>query len=184
MKINTKNPLYLRIEALLLQLEDLLSKLSDEEYSFNIHVMDNASIGQHVRHIIEIFEVMISGHESANINYDSRPRHFDIESNRLIAVSRLQSLCLNVLQADKTLILVHTVLIADETFSFDTISSYRRELVYNIEHTVHHLALIKIAVNILCPNIELPQNFGYADSTIINRNNLLNNSPITAAYGS
>jgi hypothetical protein len=45
-------------------------------------------------------------------------------------------------------------------------SSIYREITYNIEHTVHHLAIIGIAIPIHFSYINLSANFGYADSTI------------------
>jgi hypothetical protein len=41
-----------------------------------------------------------------------------------------------------------------------------RELVYNIEHVVHHMALVKIGLKELLPDLDLPDDFGVAVSTI------------------
>jgi hypothetical protein len=41
-----------------------------------------------------------------------------------------------------------------------------RELVYNIEHAVHHMAIIKIGVREIATYIDLPTDFGIAASTI------------------
>ncbi len=45
-------------------------------------------------------------------------------------------------------------------------SSVARELLYNIEHAVHHMALIQVAVTNAFPSIELPPHFGVAYSTV------------------
>jgi hypothetical protein len=45
-------------------------------------------------------------------------------------------------------------------------TNYSRELVYNIEHAVHHMALIKIGVREAASYIDLPSDFGIAASTI------------------
>ena len=52
----------------------------------------------------------------------------------------------------------------DQNISME--SSVYREITYNIEHTVHHLAIISIAIPIHFDYINLSANFGYADSTI------------------
>ena len=48
-------------------------------------------------------------------------------------------------------------------------STVARELSYNIEHCIHHLALIKIGLKILKPEMVLPSTFGVAASTIRHR---------------
>jgi hypothetical protein len=45
-------------------------------------------------------------------------------------------------------------------------TNFLRELVYNIEHAVHHMAIIKIGVREVAPQIVLPHDFGIAASTI------------------
>jgi hypothetical protein len=44
-------------------------------------------------------------------------------------------------------------------------SNYYREIAYNLEHTIHHMALIRVGINEVSM-IELPQDFGVAYSTI------------------
>jgi hypothetical protein len=48
-------------------------------------------------------------------------------------------------------------------------STVGRELIYNIEHTIHHLAIVKIALKAILPSLELPEHFGVAPSTIRHR---------------
>jgi len=46
---------------------------------------------------------------------------------------------------------------------FDT--NYYREVAYNLEHTIHHMALIKVGIREVS-DMEIPENFGVASSTI------------------
>ena len=48
-------------------------------------------------------------------------------------------------------------------------SNYHRELLYNLEHCIHHQALIKVAI-LQLENILVNDNFGVARSTIEYRN--------------
>lgn len=48
-------------------------------------------------------------------------------------------------------------------------TNFTRELLYNLEHCIHHQALIRVAVCKLT-RIQLPSNFGVAPSTLIYRN--------------
>ena len=45
-------------------------------------------------------------------------------------------------------------------------TSFDRELLYAIEHTIHHMAIIKMGILLHYPNITIPKNFGVAESTI------------------
>ena len=179
MQLKTNNPLYARIESLLGQLKNLLRNLGDNEYVQPVAIMDDATIGQHTRHILEIFNVLIDGHDRGAVNYDERPRNIELEANPHFALTLIDKILESITQRDKTVIMIHTVLLAGVTTSFDTLSSYRRELVYNIEHTVHHLALIKVAVRTIRPEYEFDQDFGYADSTLINKNGIYRTSAIS-----
>ena len=53
----------------------------------------------------------------------------------------------------------------DEKSTIVAASNYNRELLYNIEHTVHHMALIRIGITELS-SLSLPAAFGVAVSTI------------------
>jgi anionic cell wall polymer biosynthesis LytR-Cps2A-Psr (LCP) family protein len=44
-------------------------------------------------------------------------------------------------------------------------SNYNRELLYNLEHCIHHQALIKVAV-LQMKYLQIDENFGVARSTI------------------
>ena len=58
----------------------------------------------------------------------------------------------------------------NKDFHLDT--SLQRELVYNIEHAIHHMAIIRIAIEQDFPSIKLDKNFGIAYSTIKFRDDL------------
>jgi dihydroorotase-like cyclic amidohydrolase len=53
---------------------------------------------------------------------------------------------------------------------FNAESSSARELAYLLEHTTHHLAMIKISLNNEIEAIKMPENFGVALTTIHHRN--------------
>lgn len=45
-------------------------------------------------------------------------------------------------------------------------STLLRELLYVMDHSIHHMALIKIGINVNFPQIHLNENFGIFSSTI------------------
>ena len=52
---------------------------------------------------------------------------------------------------------------SNELMQFHT--NYHREIAYNLEHTIHHMALIKVGICELS-DIRVPEGFGVATSTM------------------
>ncbi len=53
------------IQNVLTQLCDSMHQLTNEEYSSPVGILSNATIGQHVRHIVELFVCLFNGYEKA-----------------------------------------------------------------------------------------------------------------------
>jgi uncharacterized damage-inducible protein DinB len=152
------------IQELLLQLRDVLENLSNTQYAAPAELLSGASIGQHVRHIVEFFEELAHGYGNGTINYDRRNRNHVLEINRYLAIQLLSETMLAVDRPDKDLLLIAHVSPGNaEPVVIRT--NYFRELLYNIEHMVHHMALLRIGINEVA-DIELPDHFGVAASTL------------------
>jgi hypothetical protein len=169
--------MYVRVQInnLLEQISNLLEDLSDEQYSLPLSIFSNASIGQHTRHIIEFFLELFKGYDQGVVDYDNRKRSHAIETNRQCALLKLQEVADQLARPDKELWLmadfesvepsVEVSLVRKAGCSTARIrTNYQRELVYNLEHTVHHMALLRIGVSAL-GDLTLPENFGVALST-------------------
>lgn len=149
------------VQALLQQLQQVLSQLTEEQYNAVIPVLSGASIGQHTRHIIEFFQALEEGYKCARVNYDTRKRDYVLETSLNAARHALDNIIDSV---DKT----DTPLCLDMSMDNGTVTvgtHYSRELIYNLEHTVHHMALLKIGIMAIA-GIALPESFGVAASTI------------------
>ncbi len=147
------------------QLIDLLNVIDSAIYKNALRPLHYSTMGQHVRHITEFYLCALNGYEGGVIDYDARERNILIEIDKDFTVETLQNVKvqLQAFQSDTPLIL-KSKFGGDETI--DIPSSFFRELTYLIEHTIHHLAIIKIGLNEVYPEICIPKNFGVAHSTI------------------
>lgn len=146
------------------QLSDSLVQLSEAEYARPCISLGNASIGQHVRHVIELFECLYNGYEQGEVNYENRKRDARIERDKCLAADLIRVICTHVDKPAKELLLRSNYgELAEEGITVS--SNYHRELIYNLEHAVHHMALIRIGINEVS-SVEVPEGFGVATSTI------------------
>lgn len=152
------------IEDVFIQLSDALEKLSDEQYTRPSRILFKATIGQHVRHIIELFQCLENGYTEGVVNYEKRKRDYRIETDKEFAGHLLRSLFRQISRPNKAI----TLEAEDYNESLETVripSNYYREIAYNLEHTIHHMALIRVGINEVA-DITLPDEFGVAYSTI------------------
>ncbi|MFY7740053.1 MAG: DinB family protein [Flavobacterium sp.] len=149
------------INKTLNELLDLLSQISDTDYSCPCHQLSNATIGEHTRHSIEMFQCLENQYENGIVNYDIRNRDYLIQTNTDFARECILQILNQIEKPNKSLQLQQ--IIDGEELLIDT--NYNRELLYNLEHCIHHQALIKVAI-IQSETIKIDENFGVARSTI------------------
>ena len=154
-------------DAILDQLSNVIGQLTDDEFAHPSETLNGSSIGQHLRHTLEFFFCLEQGYDKGIINYDKRAHDKLVETNRkvaLLAIDRIRQFVFKQTQ-DKSLILeVGYDLSSDENVSVKT--NYFRELTYNIEHAVHHMAIMKIGIREVAPHALIPTDFGVAASTL------------------
>ena len=148
------------------QLKDLAEKLSQDDFTRSLPVLMESSIGMHYRHIIEFYEVMISGAGMGEINYDSRKHDPELEGSREKCLERLEWIrkVLTLEPGMKLKLSGSYIRESDNRFTLST--NLERELVYNIEHAIHHMAIIRIALQHEFPDLSVSAAFGYAYSTL------------------
>lgn len=161
--------LYGPIANLLGQLEALLEQLDDTQYRERLPILSNVSLGQHTRHILEFFLELEKGYETGLVDYDRRKRDQRIENSRVFAIGKLREVAGGLDKPNKEMTLA-VDLDKDEMGlpSSRVSSNYYRELVYNLEHTVHHMALLRIGIEAIS-GPALPDGFGVAVSTLKHR---------------
>jgi len=154
--------------SLIVQLEEILNTLTLEEYSKPLPILSDCSISQHTRHIIEFFQCLFLMSDSGIVNYDSRERNKNIETSISYSLEAIEKIYdnLNKSRSDVTLSVEFSFGTEEETPVIKTASSLGRELAYNIEHCVHHMAIIKIGILSILPDFKFPEHFGIAASTV------------------
>lgn len=143
------------------ELGNLLGRLSDREYSCPCDELSHATIGEHTRHIIEMFQCLQNNYDTEVVNYDLRERNILIQTSTIFAIQQITEIKKRLDRPNKTLRLQQ--LLDGSEISIE--SNYYRELLYNLEHCIHHQALIKVAL-LKCTQIAVDENFGVARSTI------------------
>jgi hypothetical protein len=140
------------------QLTDLAENLSLDDFSRPLKVLLENSVGQHYRHIIEFYEVMIGGVRKGEINYDSRKHEYALEQSKQKCLERLEG--------------IRKAFALEPAMNMKLWGSYTREadtrftVSTSIEHAIHHMAIIRVALQHEFPDVPVSAGFGYAYSTL------------------
>lgn len=149
------------IEHTLKELSFVIGQLDSIDFSKPLPVLGNSSIGQHTRHTIEMFQCLLNGYELGNFSYDNRERNILLETDVSFAQEHLASICADIQLPNKNL--ESSYKLGESLVHVET--NFFRELVFNLEHCIHHNALIRIGVNDIS-DIEMSEHFGVAPSTM------------------
>lgn len=154
--------------AAIRQLTDLLTRLPATLYQAPAGNRNQHVTGKHVRHIIDHYDAFlraaarIPGHA---INYEHRERSVVLESDPLAARDRLQVIveALGRLQTEDNatpLDLEHP----GDTGTTRLTSTIGRELVFLSSHTIHHMAIVGLLVEL--NGVVVDEDFGVHPSTL------------------
>ena len=158
-------------QDVLLQGLNILFQVGDQKYAHVAGEPFHASIGGHFRHVLEHFQCLIEGLPAGVVNYDARRRNPRIEKEVAFAciaacdVNRaLKKWSAETLER-KCKTVGSVGYHSDSAATLD--SNVGRELAYCIGHTIHHYAIIRL----ICKEVgvEVPNDFGYAPSTLKHR---------------
>lgn len=149
------------------QMADVIRQIPDTGFRKSSEILNGSTLGQHFRHAIEFFECLAKGYESGIICYDKRDHDETIETSTDLALEVIRRVQVFISKADLQKELRLEVSYDPQSDSAIEVSSnMAREIIYNIEHVVHHMALVKIGVKEIVPDLDLPSGFGVAVSTI------------------
>lgn len=124
-----------------------------------------AAAGRHLRHVFDHYHALRAGLESGCIDYNERRRESAEESCRKAASAQLEALVLWVLSAEigNRAVTILSEVDCDETASMAFDSNLHRELLYVFNHSIHHAAHIRLALQ--QRGMTLPGNIGIAPCT-------------------
>ncbi len=154
--------------GLINQLTNHINQIPETGYSEKLPIFAGTTIGEHVRHIYNFPECLLKGIQTGIVNYEKRTRNTKLELNREYAVDSLleqANYILNLEHYEHIPLLLETWA-DDETFSRMN-TNLKRELHYITEHTIHHMAILRLGFNFHFPEIEIDGSFGFAYSTIV-----------------
>ena len=149
--------------SLLEELDEAITNLDVDLYTHPIPLLSNATIGQHTRHVIEFFQCLQEQARSKVVNYTLRKRDLRIEENKRAAIEAIETLIKNLANLES---ISDLVLETGEEGIAPIKTNMERELFYNIEHAIHHMAIIRISLKVVAPQIALRKSFGVAPSTL------------------
>ncbi|MNU15527.1 hypothetical protein D3C71_36630 [compost metagenome] len=150
------------IQKNLKELVCILEEIPEALYTQKSNYLFESTIGQHARHILEIYTTVLSGYEGGEFSFDNRKRNRLLEENVREMIFAINKTISYISKEDKDLICIINDANDQKNYLKTT---YFRELLYCFEHGIHHQALIKVALKEFRWH-NIPVNFGVAPSTI------------------
>ncbi len=158
---------------------DLLASLTDAEYTATHATLFPSGVGEHMRHIVEHYQLFMEGLASGHVDYDARKRDPRISSSRESAMDIMEGIIhdLDAMSTvDAPLEIKMAASNAPENDSPLSDSTIKRELQYLQAHTIHHYALIALILRI--QGVEPTPDFGVAPSTLQHRSKTITGSHV------
>ncbi len=130
------------------QMTTFIAGLNDAEYQYSAAPWFDSSIGQHLRHIVDLFLALKDRTKTDDINYDVRRRGASIETIRKIGLAELSDIrqwMISITEDDinqKISVSTEVALSSQQTETFA--SSFGRELCFAASHLTHHLAIMAV----------------------------------------
>lgn len=152
--------------SILGQLASVVQQMDDTSFRKPNNLLQSATPGQHIRHMLEFFTGLMHGMHAGIINYDKRAHDPALENNRDLTIQLIGRLTseLAELPSDGPLILETSMDRQQDTWIRITTTRHR-ELAYVIDHAIHHMAILKPALKAIDPGLPVDENFGVAFST-------------------
>jgi len=148
------------------RIEDMLHGIGEENYCRrHVHSFD-ATVGEHVRHVIEFYQLYIQSSEAQVLDYNNRERNTVLENDPNAAIAAITKI------REELTELVETKGDGDISVISDSgavcSSSRARELEFLGGHTIHHNAIIVSMCESM--SVSVDSEMAFAPSTLANAN--------------
>ncbi len=126
----------------------LVHSLSDADYRDRVD--GKSQPGAHVRHVLDHYHALREGCQVGTVDYDHRRREASVETERAQALAELQAVkaWLASLESGKDamadVLYVKSEVSLCSCTSVTIATDFSRELLYVLNHTVHHVAYIAL----------------------------------------
>jgi DinB superfamily len=151
---------------LLDELREVVERIPDGVFTRVPAGRPSGSPGAHVRHCLDHVAAFLDGASAGRVSYDHRRRGTAVETSRAAALAHIATMTTEVLDLDPRLLARPVFLeVRLDARGTTTVvqSTVARELVFVINHTIHHNATMGL---LLCEiGANLPYRFGVAPST-------------------
>lgn len=151
------------------QLYSLVDSFEINTLTTKFSVLQGSTIGQHLRHVIEFYTCLLNS-DGKDFCYDKRERKLALETSTSAIKIEISAIINKIKNITEDVDLSLYMSFDQDKAEFSTFkTSLYRELIYCLEHTVHHSAILKIAIKQHGLEVDLPENFGVAYATTRNQ---------------
>mgnify|MGYP005989535383 CR=1 FL=1 len=154
------------IEALE-QGNECLKSLSDDQYNWAAAPHITSTIGEHFRHLLDLFHAINLANGKV-IDYNFRRRGHAVEKSREAAIKEIEHLIHWLEQMNRAELITPVNILTEvsmtKTQAYSMASTLERELTFVALHANHHFAMAKVTISLL--DLEASDSFGFAPNTL------------------
>ena len=141
----------------------VITSITDDNYCDRVD--GRSAPGAHIRHILDHYRAVQVGINEGEVDYDLRRRQCSVETDRHCAEKELREtkLWLQSMPEESVPVKVKSEVSLNDCCSICIDSDSSRELLYVLNHTVHHMAYLSLLLKI--NNVKVCDEVGLAPAT-------------------
>ena len=143
-----------------------LAALPLEVYIARREPISSSTIGEHMRHVVDMYHALLNGRPAMNVDFNFRRRGAPLETDPACAERELESIkrqLQSLINCENSPVQITTEVALGESRCVSINSSLARELVFTSSHAVHHYALMAVIAKL--HGVMIDANLGMAAAT-------------------